>query len=521
MAGPTGLENPTTSVARMADERASTAEVALAAAAVAAGLTFRFWTTSHLWLDEALSVNIAKLPLRDIPDALRHDGHPPLYYVVLHFWMRAFGDGDVAVRSLSGFFALATLPLAWVAAKLAGGRRVAVVMVALLALSPFAVRYGTEARMYALVMVLVLVGYILVVKALVQPRFVLLAGVAVDVGLLVLSHYWAVWLIVAVVTVLALRAWHNHDARPATVRVLIAAVVGGIALVPWLPVMAYQSAHTGTPWAAPVRPVTIVTNALADFGGGGYGEAVFMGSVLLMLFVLGLCGVAAGGTRVSLDFRSVPGVRREAAVVALTVAIASAVGYATHTTFASRYASAVLPLFVIVCAVGLTRIDSRTASALALAALLAFGVVGSVHAAITERTQAYDVSRAIIAEAHPNDLVVMCPDQIGPDLNRLLPSHIAQVVYPTFGDPRFVDWRDYEKRNAAADPAAFADEVVKRAETLGAPSVWLASSPDYKTLEGQCEALTAALGKRIPNATQVTKDDSAFFEHEALFRFQR
>src|SRR5205085_7398248 len=133
------------------------------------------------------------------------------------------------------------------------------------------------------------------------------------------------------------------------------------ALVPWLPVMADQSAHTGTPWAGPVRPVTIVTNAVADFSGGGYGEAVFLGTALLMLFVVGLCGVAEGGTRVGLEFRTVPGVRREAAVVTLTVAIASVVGYATHTTFASRYAAAVLPLLLIVCAVGLTRIESSTA----------------------------------------------------------------------------------------------------------------------------------------------------------------
>jgi uncharacterized membrane protein len=505
----------------MADERASTAEIALAIAAVAAGLLFRFWTTSHLWLDEALTVNIAKLPIRDIPNALRRDGHPPLYYFLLHFWMRAFGDSDFEVRALSGLFAVATLPLAWVAGKLAGGRRVAVVTVAFFALSPFAVRYATEARMYSMVMVLVLIGYILVVKALVQPRLILLIGIAIDVGLLVLSHYWAVWLIAAVVLVLLFRAWRNHEARSATVRVLIAAVIGGLALVPWLPVMAYQSAHTGTPWAAPVRPVTIVTNALADFGGGGYGEAVFMGMALLLLFVLGLCGVAAGGTRVSLDFKSVPGVRREAAIVALTIAIASVVGYATHTTFASRYASAVLPLFILVCAYGLTRIESRTAGAIALAGFLAFGVIGSVHSVITERTEAYEVSKAIKAGRQPNDLVVMCPDQIGPDLNRELPTDLAQVVYPTFGDPHFVDWRDYAKRNAAADPEAFADLVKQRADELGSQNVWFASSPDYKTLEGQCEALTDALAKRFPNFTQLLDDDSDFFEHEALFQFKR
>ena len=55
-----------------------------------------------MWLDEALSVNIARLPLGDLHDALKHDGAPPLYYVLLHVWTGVFGTGDVAVRSLSG-----------------------------------------------------------------------------------------------------------------------------------------------------------------------------------------------------------------------------------------------------------------------------------------------------------------------------------------------------------------------------------------------------------------------------------
>src|SRR3954463_670603 len=75
--------------------------VAAVAGAVAAGGVLRFWVRSDLWLDEALSVNIARLPVRAIPGAPRHDGAPPLYYVLLHFWMRLFGAGDFAVRALS------------------------------------------------------------------------------------------------------------------------------------------------------------------------------------------------------------------------------------------------------------------------------------------------------------------------------------------------------------------------------------------------------------------------------------
>ena len=69
--------------------------VAAVAAVLAAGLVLRFLTLSHLWLDEALTVNIARLPLGRIPAALRHDGSPPLYYYLLHLWMAEIGRAHV------------------------------------------------------------------------------------------------------------------------------------------------------------------------------------------------------------------------------------------------------------------------------------------------------------------------------------------------------------------------------------------------------------------------------------------
>ncbi|MDQ3294343.1 MAG: YraN family protein, partial [Actinomycetota bacterium] len=129
------------------------------------GVVARFVTRSPLWLDEALSANIAGLGLGSIPEALRHDGHPPLYYFLLHWWMNLFGEGDAEVRSLSGVLAVAALPLAWLVGRRVGGRRVAWATSLLLALSPFAVRYATETRMYALVILLVLAGHLLVRRA--------------------------------------------------------------------------------------------------------------------------------------------------------------------------------------------------------------------------------------------------------------------------------------------------------------------------------------------------------------------
>ena len=56
---------------------------------VAAGVVLRFLTHSALWLDEALTVDRARLPVSQIAGSVKQDGAPPLYYYLLHFWMRA------------------------------------------------------------------------------------------------------------------------------------------------------------------------------------------------------------------------------------------------------------------------------------------------------------------------------------------------------------------------------------------------------------------------------------------------
>src|SRR5579859_4888800 len=55
----------------------------------------------QFWEDEAITTGIASHPLAAIPGLLRHDGSPPLFYFLLHFWMQAFGSGESATHSLS------------------------------------------------------------------------------------------------------------------------------------------------------------------------------------------------------------------------------------------------------------------------------------------------------------------------------------------------------------------------------------------------------------------------------------
>ena len=166
-------------------------------------VVLRFWTPSPMWLDEALTVNIARAPLHLIPHLLRDDGAPPLYYVLLHFWMKVFGTSDLGARSLSGVIGMLTLPAAWVAGlpgrlpdlakarsrrgagrtsahaarpsaseaaeRERAGRLVAWTTMFLVATSPFAVYYDTEARMYSLVILLSTLGIVAYTAILRRP----------------------------------------------------------------------------------------------------------------------------------------------------------------------------------------------------------------------------------------------------------------------------------------------------------------------------------------------------------------
>jgi mannosyltransferase len=496
------------------DPAAPRAVVVLSVGAIVVGLVLRFVTRSALWLDEALSVNIAKLPLSQIPGALRHDGHPPLYYFLLHGWISLFGTGDVAVRSLSGLFAIAILPLAWLVGRRRGGRRLAWLFTAVMAMSPFVLRYATETRMYAMLMVAVLVLYLLLDDVVRRQRtgWGRLVALAVVTGLMLLTHYWSIWLLGSVELLLLWTWWRHADRRPASLRAFVAIAVGGLAFVPWIPSFLYQAAHTGTPWAGVQRPTNMLGATIQDFGGGAFKDAIAVGAVMTVLVVLGLFGRAIGRFAVELDLRTRRHFRAEAAVAGLTLALGAGVSLVTATTYATRYAAVVYPLVGLLMAAGLACFDDPRVLTGVLACFLALCLLGAYWNVTFPRTQGREAAQAINKVAKTGDVVAFCPDQLGPAFSRSLDArlHLDEVVYPTFGSPLRVDWVDYADRNAAANPQRYATELLARA---GDHRIFLVWQGAYRTFGSQCEELLGALGQARPGSqTIVVGGGDRYFE---------
>lgn len=483
--------------------------------AVLCSLILRFVTTSPLWLDEAQSVAIARLPLPQLFDALRQDGSPPLYYLLLHVWIGWFGQGDYAVRSLSAIFGVLALPLAWRLTRQLAGRRTAQAVLLLLATSPFAIRYSDETRMYSLMVLLTLLLAMAVRQVVRRPGVWPIAAVAVTTGAIALTHYWGFYLL-AVVVVLALVLVRRY--RGPMLRLLAGMVVGGVLFLPWVPSFLTQMAHTGTPWAGrgglQVFPV-----ALGAWRGGNDTWAWVLGVLQILLIVVALLAVprlrASRRPVLLLELRIRRGPGLLLALFAGTLFVAGVAGWATHSATVARYTSVALVPFVVLVAMGALALPTPTfrRSALALTALL--GLVTVLPNAWTARTQAAQTAEDLKV-ASPGDVVIFCPDQLGPAVSRLVQPGLDLVVYPDLGPADRVDWTDYATRNTSKDGAQVAAAVLQRAQGR---AVWVVTSDGYKVPSAaRCDSMILSLEQARGHETVYSQRGNQY-EGERTVRF--
>ncbi|HEX7277006.1 MAG TPA: glycosyltransferase family 39 protein, partial [Acidimicrobiales bacterium] len=505
--------------------RRATITVAVGIVLVAA-VVARFLAVSPLWLDEALTVNIARLPVVDMLQARRHDGAPPLYYLLLHGWMDMAGTGDVAVRALSGLLAVGSLPLMWLAGRRLvaeadddvdpdRGRRVAWAGVLLLAASPFAIRYATEARMYSLVVVLVLAGFLALDTVLHRRSVAASVVLGAVTGLLLLTHYWAFYLLAAVAALLASQWRRAEGAR----RALLAMAGGSLLFVPWLPSFLDQMGATGTPWGQPPKP-RAVFDIVIQFGAGLTDTALPLGLLLYALVALGLFGAAAGPGRVAVDLHGRPPGRKVAAAAGLTMVLAVVIGQITGSAFAIRYAAVVLPLVLLVAALGASTLVGRPGPVVVGLAVV-LGFVTAIPHMAGDRTSAGRVAAALRAEARPGDVVAYCPDQLGPSVSRVLAAgpapELVQVTFPRGTGPELVDWVDYEATNRAAATGPFARLLLDRAGPDH--SVWVVWAPAYRTFGTKCQSLLADLRQARPDERRVVTVTTRTLERPGLVQY--
>jgi mannosyltransferase len=419
------------------------------------------------WIDEGISTGIADRAVGAIPHALREDGAPPLYYMLLHYWLKLAGDSEAGVRSLSLFFSLLAIPAAfWAGGAIWGSRRAAWMAAVLMAFNPFLSQYAQEARMYSLIALLAIPVATCFLRAYTldvdENRRPWIAGFAISLAVSLYTHNWAIFLTLAC---LVCYAWMYviSDRRRELLRDGLLGFGGAFVLyLPWIPTTLYQAAHTGAPWSdAPAL------DSLLGVPGTLLGR--------IPQIVLLIC--AGTGLLVLWQKREELGPKARAAVVlailgVLTVVVAWTMSQLSP-AWANRYFAIALPPFILLAAGGLAH-----AGRLGLVGLLLVVVMWAQDAAPVEKSNVRAVAHDIGPSLAPGDLVISTQPETIPVLHYYLPEGLkyATLTGP-LTDLGVWDWRDGVERLDATNPEKDLKPLIDalpvgRRVVLVAPITW-------------------------------------------------
>lgn len=397
------------------------------------------------WIDEGISVGIASHPLSQLPRLLREDGSPPLFYVLLHFWMKLFGTSEAATHTLPLLISLSAIPVAYWAGRELFDGRAGVWAAALMATNPFLNWYSTEARMYTLVVLLATVGMTLAWRAFRDRRPGDAAGATVVYAALLYTHDWGIYLTVVSALVLGWMARSRRD-RTRTLWVAGCTTAAFGLWLPWLPSFLYQAGNTAAPWA--VRP------GIGDFFAD---PASALGGTLsfLILPLLAIGGWAA--------WRRTPGpletlgTVRVLAAIALLSTVAGFLGAEIEPSWTVRYLAIIVAPSLVAAAGALSPIPRGRGVLWAACSLLTlWALVGALLPNPNGRYAKDNmaaVAQAAAPSLEPGDAVVVTQTEQVPVAYHYLPGglHYLNPTGPV-GDPAVVDWRDIVHRLQQASP---------------------------------------------------------------------
>jgi len=224
-----------------------------------AALSFSWLGLLSPWGDEIFTLSVVRLPLAGLMAAMVGDPHPPLYYALVHAWVRIPLGLDLVVqmRALSVIFALlATLALdrLWASRLPETGR---LRLLALWCFSPCLLLYARMCRSYSLQLLVATVAMAWILRFAGQRSWRNGAATAVSLTVMLYTHYVPGLALLAAVHVVILardrRRWKD-----------LAALDGFLALayLPWI----WRLGDALARWGGPGRNYAVTGSALAEIG---------------------------------------------------------------------------------------------------------------------------------------------------------------------------------------------------------------------------------------------------------------
>lgn len=228
-----------------------------------------------------------------------YDTHPFLYYLFLHYWQDVFGMSALSGRTLSAAFSVAGVFVMFLLGTRLFDDRVGLLAALLMATSTFHIHHGRIARMYSLYSLLTLLSWYWFVRLQDRREGWSALGYLVSSVLLIYTHTYALFVIVAQNVYVALSSENNgiDDGRWVSLQLVL-----GVLITPWLLVLGYRVVQISSTaresvisWI-PVPTSNVITETLVKFIGfpshypilGGTPFTYNVAAVLMFVYVGGV-----------------------------------------------------------------------------------------------------------------------------------------------------------------------------------------------------------------------------------------
>jgi len=254
------------------------------------GAVIRFYGLGHqgLWFDESYTAELVRYaPGKMLGLIPQTESTPPLYYMVAWAWVRIFGYGATALRSLSAVAGVLVIPVAYGAASELVSRRAGLICAAFAACNPFLIWYSQEARSYESLVLLSGLALLGFARARRDPTPTAVALWVVAAALSMATHYFAT-LAIAPQAVLLLASHPRR--RTVQVGVGVAALCG----LGLLPLAISQNGTGNDSWIATaalgIRLAQIIPQLLIGTN-APVRQALKLAAFALTLVALGLLAI--------------------------------------------------------------------------------------------------------------------------------------------------------------------------------------------------------------------------------------
>jgi mannosyltransferase len=394
------------------------------------------------WYDEAFTpIHVLHPSLwATLRSVVHTENSPPLWYLLAWADSRVLGTGEIALRLPSALAGIATVPVAWAIGRELEGRaaqsrltrRAALICAALVAVNPLFVWYSQEARVYGLFVLTAALAMLIFLRAERDPTPRRMAAFAAAGALVLLTHYFAVFLLAP--TMLWLLLGRRAERRQAGscaragFRAALAAcgaiVAVGVAL---LPLIAAQGGH-GTQWIGrwPLseRLQAIPQYFLTGYSGLPLGRGIELLVALPILAGVGLwlwrwleqpAAVRARNAAADPAGAEQAASERRGALIALSIAACGVLTPVVLAVFGADYlaprnlVAAMIPVTALIAVLLASPSTGRVGVALALTVVLAFGAI-SLDVDLSPRLQRgnwRDVARALRADGRPRAITTV------------------------------------------------------------------------------------------------------------------